>query len=237
MATRNMSYFYAVAKGRAPGVYTTWNEAKKQVDGFNYPKFRKFETKDEADAFVKQFASKVATVPKTAPKPDDDLPQNPTPSVQKDGLVVFTDGSALGNGKKGAKAGYAAVWPNHPHLTFAKPLEGDTKTNNRAEFMACIDALEAANREDPTMSEIVHVYTDSELLINTVTKWMRGWKRNGWKKSSGDPIMNADLVKRLDELVGGRKVMWTHVDAHTGGTDWMSTWNDKVDKLARSAAA
>lgn len=216
--------FYAVAKGRSPGIYSTWAEAKKQVDGFKFPKYRKFETREEAEAFIKDV-------------PVVDSPPAPV-VLQKEGLVVFTDGSAIGNGKHGAKAGYAAVFPNHPHLTLSRPLQGTPKTNNRAEFMACIDALEVANKEDPTMQEPLHVYTDSQLLINTVTKWMAGWKRKGWRKSTGEPIMNEDLVKRLDELLGsGRKVTWTHVEAHTGNTDWVSTWNDVVDKMAKSAAA
>lgn len=227
--------YYAVAKGRTPGVYTTWDDAKRQVDGFKYPKYRKFDTKEAAEAFVKdigvlqQMQANVETLGHTGRSKDE---------VTKEGLIVFTDGSAIGNGKKNAKAGYAAVWPNHPHLTFAKPLEGAVKTNNRAEFMACIDALHAADAEDPMRKETIHIFTDSELLINTVTKWMGSWKRNGWRKSSGEPIMNEDLVKRLDEFVRmGRPIKWTHVDAHTGKSDWASVWNDKVDKLAKSAAA
>jgi ribonuclease HI len=217
------SFFYAVAKGRAPGVYTTWREAEKQVTGFNYPKYRKFSTQEEADAFVKQYGQ--------ASKPD------PKEEPSTEGYVVFTDGSAIGNGKTNAKAGYAMVWPNHPHLTTSKPLQGTPKTNNRAEFMACIDALEALQQEDPRGDQPLHVYTDSMLLINTVTKWIKGWKKNGWKKASGDEVQNLDLVKRLDELLTQRKATWTHVEAHTGNNDWMSMWNDKADKLAKSAAA
>lgn len=224
-----MSSYYAIAKGRVPGVYTSWGDAKKQVDGFKFPKYRKFATKEEAENFVKENSSPITMKSQTHVEEKAE--------IITEGLVVFTDGSAINNGKKGAKAGYAMVWPNHPHLTAGKPLEGHVKTNNRAEFMACIAALEAAAQEDPEFRETLYIYTDSELLINTVTKWMRGWKKNGWKKASGDPVMNQDLVVRLDELTNRRKVVWTHVDAHTGGTDWMSTWNDRADVLAKSAVA
>lgn len=221
--------FYAVAKGRTPGVYNTWDQAKKQVDGFKYPKFRKFDSREEAEAFVNS-AKPTNIVQQLSAQVD-------APSESRTGLVVFTDGSAIGNGKANAKAGYAMVWPNHPHLTASFPLEGAIKTNNRAEFMACIKALEAVDVEDPDCDQPLHIYTDSELLINSVTKWMKSWKKNGWKKSSGDPILNADLVQRLDVLTGGkRKIVWTHVEAHTGRTDWMSKWNDVVDKMAREAA-
>lgn len=222
---------YAVAKGRVPGVYSTWDEAKKQIDGFKYAKYRKFATVEEARSFVKEHGTPSSVVKQLG----IDIPTVVSDSeVVKEGLVVFTDGSAIGNGKKSAKAGYAAVFPNHPHLTCAKPLEGAVQTNNRAEFMACIYALEAADTHDPERTETLHIYTDSQLLINTTTKWMSGWKRKGWKKSTGEPIMNQDLVERLDNLLSkGRKVAWTHVEAHTGKTDWISTWNDTVDKMAR----
>lgn len=226
---------YAIAKGRIPGVYATWNEAKKQIDGFKYAKYRKFETAEEAHAFVKEHSAPPPSIVKQLAASETTLVSTrENEEASRDGLVVFTDGSAIGNGKKSAKAGYAAVFPNHPHLTCAKPLEGTVQTNNRAEFMACIYALEAADTHDPERRETLHVYTDSQLLINTVTKWMSGWKRKGWKKSTGDPIMNQDLVERLDALLShGRKVTWTHVEAHTGKSDWMSTWNDTVDKMAR----
>jgi ribonuclease HI len=130
------------------------------------------------------------------------------------------------------------VWPNHPHLTGGWALEGDSKTNNRAEYTAAIRAIEAADKEDPSKTEPLCIYTDSELLINTVTKWMHSWQRNGWKKASSEPIMNEDLVRRLFDLIAqsSRKVRWIHVKAHTNGDDWESKWNDKADKLAKSAA-
>lgn len=226
-------YYYAVAKGRTPGVYTSWPEAKSQVDGFKFPKYRKFPVREEAEEFVRAHASAAPAPFKTI------VPVAVAAEPGPDALVVFTDGSAIGNGSKTARAGYAMVWPNHPHLTCGKPLPcGAHKTNNRAEFMACIDALEAADTVDPTRSQTLYVYTDSMLLINTVTKWRQNWKRNGWCKSSGEPILNRDLVERLDVLLTARRnVVWRHVEAHTNRTDWMSKWNAEADALAKKSAA
>jgi len=225
-----MSY-YAVAIGRQPGVYRSWPEMKKQVDGFKNPKFRKFATEDEAEEFVK-----TAAKPKSIVDQLDAETETTVVMPSEGSLVVFTDGSSVHNGKKNAKAGYAMVWPYHPHLSMSSKLEGDLQTNNRAEFTACIKAIEAADVEDPSRKKPLHIYTDSMLLINTVTKWTKGWKKNGWKKADGNPVMNKDLVVMLDELTSTtpRKIVWTHVEAHTNNKDWASEWNAKVDEMARS---
>lgn len=240
--------FYAVAKGRQVGVFNTWSEAKAQVDGFKFPKFRKFTTRADADKFISentaaggsvvaQLGAGTETVRKASTAEPVDVPL----VVADDDLVVFTDGSAIANGRKNARAGYAMVWPNHPHLTAGRPLphDGTPRTNNRAEFMACIDALVAADEADPSYTKPLYIFTDSMLLINTVTKWRAGWKRNGWRKASGEPILNRDLVERLDTLLTGsrRKVVWRHVEAHTNKKDWQSIWNDKADDLAKKSVA
>ena len=150
-------------------------------------------------------------------------------------IQVFLDGSALGNGKANAKAGYAAVFVEHPELTLAEHLSyvnGHAPTNNRAEYMALIRALEVA---PPGIA--MKAYTDSMLLFNTITKWIPAWKRKGWRKADGSPVMNIDLVQKLDILKTQRKLTMQHVAAHTGKQDFLSVWNDKADRLAKAAAA
>jgi len=151
---------------------------------------------------------------------------------------VFIDGSAIGNGSKSCRAGYAAVFPNHPHLTISEPLRSNYQnvaTNNRAEYMACITALEQANLEDPQYKMMLTIHTDSKLLMDSMTKWIRNWKRNNWKKSDGREVLNRDLLERLDRLLSFRRVNWIHVRAHTGGKDYNSIWNDKADEMAKEA--
>jgi ribonuclease HI len=226
--------YYAVAIGRQPGIYRSWADTKKQVDGFKNPKYRKFATEEEAKDFIASVSSQ-KRVPSVVAQMGVDV-GSATP-CEPDDLVVFTDGSAIGNGKAHVKAGFAMVWPNHPHLTASHPLVGGIKTNNRAEYTAAIQAIEVADTVNPTLDKPLYIYTDSMLLINSVTKWMSGWKRKGWKKADGEEVMNKDLVMRLDELVQRRRVIWKHVAAHTGGTDWESTWNAKADELAKAAAS
>jgi ribonuclease HI len=77
----------------------------------------------------------------------------------------------------------------------------------------------------------VEVVTDSEYLKNGITKWIQGWKRNGWKTAAKKPVVNQDLWEELDELVGSHKVIWTWTKGHASHED-----NNRADELATSAA-
>lgn len=151
-------------------------------------------------------------------------------------FIVFTDGSALNNGKKNAKAGCAIVFPNYPEFTKCFPLRGSIQTNNRAEYSACIEAIKVSDIIDPDKRLPLTVCTDSELLINTVTKWMINWRKNNWRKSDGKEVLNLDLVKELYDLTKKRVVHWKHVRAHTNNSDYYSKWNARADELAKEAS-
>ena len=229
--------YYAVAQGHKTGIFNTWPECKQQIDGYTGARYKKFESQQEAETFIKGNGSLILGqfgITNVIPQVAKSLTTNVMPHAA-DALVVFTDGACKGNGSKNAKAGYAAVFPNHPHLDICEPLRGETRTNNRAEYTACIRALEQCEIEDPGLGKTVYMYTDSQLLLKTVTQWIRGWKQNGWKKSDGCPILNMDLVIRLDNLSIRRKITWRWVAAHTDRTDWMSIWNAKVDERANEA--
>jgi len=154
-------------------------------------------------------------------------------------INVFIDGSAIHNGSKNCRAGYAVIFPNHEHLNIAEPLSTKTfvATNNRAEYMACIRALEQASQEDPNNKHTLIIHSDSKLLIDSMTKWINGWKKNNWVKRDGKKVLNRDLLEKLCHLLNHRKVIWRHVRAHTGGTDYNSKWNDIADKMAKKAVS
>lgn len=153
-------------------------------------------------------------------------------------INVFTDGSCIQTvkNKENRPAGYACVFPEYPKYNYAAKLEGKEKTNNRAEYMACIVALQIADKIDPKHEKHIKVFTDSELMINSLTKWLPSWKQKNWKKADGSPVKNIDLLKILDQLMQKRTITFKHVKAHTGKTDWESKHNDIVDKMARTAA-
>ncbi len=100
-------------------------------------------------------------------------------------------------------------------------------TNNMGELMAVLDLLQQT-ADDP--SEL-HVLCDSQYVINALTKWMPGWKRKGWRKADGQPVLNVELLKDLDRALHGRKVSFEWVKGHSG-----HTLNEAADVRARAAA-
>jgi ribonuclease HI len=93
--------------------------------------------------------------------------------------------------------------------------------------MAVLDLLQQTAHLD----EELLVYCDSTYVINTVTKWMAGWKRRGWRKGDGKPVMNVELVKGLDAAMQGRRVTFEWVKGHAG-----HELNEAADRLANAAA-
>jgi ribonuclease HI len=99
-------------------------------------------------------------------------------------------------------------------------------TNNRMELMAAIMALESLTRPSP-----VHLNTDSKYVLDGVTKWVPGWKRNGWRTAAKTPVKNVDLWQRLEAAINGHDVHWKWVRGHNGDPG-----NERADALARLGA-
>lgn len=221
-----MTKYYAVARGRQPGIYNTWTEVKKQVDGYNNAKYKLFELEEEATEFINSMKRDMKTL--------DMFMKVEDPKEDNNSLIVFTDGSARGNGRANAVAGFAVVWPYHQEFNFSSRLEkNELHTNNRAEYHALLYAFKQADIIDPDNKKTLIVYTDSMLLINSLTQWVFNWKRNDWRKSDGEIIANIDLVKELDANMSRRKISLKHVNAHTGKKTWEAIYNDMVDKMAQ----
>ncbi len=88
--------------------------------------------------------------------------------------------------------------------------------------MAAIQALESLNRQIP-----VTFYTDSKYVLDGITKWIKGWKKNGWRTAAKKPVKNDDLWRRLDEALAGHEVDWQWVKGHAGNEG-----NERADDLA-----
>jgi ribonuclease HI len=154
-------------------------------------------------------------------------------------IICFTDGACSHNGKKNARASFAVVFPDHgDHDVGMRVPLTEPQTNNRGELWGCRKALETANVIDPEALRNVHIYTDSMLLINSMTTWIKQWKKNAWMTSTKAPVKNVDLIQSIDALIeqrGNQRVIFHHVRAHTKNQDWESRLNAKVDMLARDA--
>ncbi|GAB4374439.1 MAG: ribonuclease HI [Kiloniellaceae bacterium] len=135
-------------------------------------------------------------------------------------VEIFTDGACSGNpgpGGWGAVLRYGAA---------EKELSGGEKatTNNRMEMMAAIAALEALKRPSA-----VDLHTDSTYLRDGITRWIHGWKRNGWKTAAKKPVKNVDLWQRLEKALERHDVTWHWVKGHAGHPE-----NERADALARA---
>ncbi len=138
----------------------------------------------------------------------------------QDEVTIFTDGASRGNPGPG---GWGAIIVSSDHV---RELGGGEKntTNNRMELMAAISAL-SSELLDKNASFIV--YTDSKYLINGITKWVKGWQKNGWKTKTKEDVSNRDLWERLSGAVESKKIEWKYLGGHVG-----IAGNERADDIA-----
>lgn len=135
-------------------------------------------------------------------------------------IVAAADGSALGNPGPAGWAWYvdddrwaAGGWP--------------VATNNQGELTAVLQLLRATKGTD----EPLRILCDSQYAIKACTEWLAGWKRKGWRKADGKPVLNVEIIKELDQELQGRDVTFEWVRGHVG-----HEMNEAADVRARGAA-
>jgi ribonuclease HI len=138
-------------------------------------------------------------------------------------VVIYTDGACSGNPGPG---GWGAILIAGEHRKELSGGETPT-TNNRMELLAAISALEALKKPSD-----VELHTDSIYLRDGITKWIHGWRRNGWKTADKKPVKNAELWQRLLEAQARHTVDWRWVKGHSEHVE-----NDRADELAREGMA
>nr|XP_019050380.1 hypothetical protein I302_00811 [Kwoniella bestiolae CBS 10118]OCF29310.1 hypothetical protein I302_00811 [Kwoniella bestiolae CBS 10118] len=285
--SRPKAAYYAVAAGRKPGVYTTWNEAEAQVKGYAGAKYKKFPTQTQAEEFISTssssaFSSLTSSTTSSSSTSKNNKPyskpptltpfnthrraESPTtqssPSSLPDHLqeiasrgyaftkdyylIVHTDGSALGNGQKGSRAGAGVFWGESGEAAkknYSERVPGLTQTNNRGELLAVIRALEQCPYPDVPLE----IRCDSQYTISCMTTWLPKWLRTNFRTSStpytrsnantttqqqSKQISNVDMVKHLLVLLrrrsGRGKVKFKYVPAHSG-----IEGNERADQLAK----
>lgn len=137
--------------------------------------------------------------------------------------MVWTDGACSGNPGPGGWA--AVVVAPSGETTELSGSERQT-TNNRMELTGAIEGLRALDGQTPVV-----IVTDSRLMIDSMTKWIAGWKRKGWKTAAGKPVKNQDLIVALDEqLERHPNHRWHWVKGHLTGTE--TALNQRADELA-----
>jgi ribonuclease HI len=153
------------------------------------------------------------------------MTSSPVPTLIQ---TIYTDGACSGNPGPGGWGTVVYFADGTVHeLGGAAPQT----TNNRMEMQAAIAGLEYLLASGQTQPVIL--YTDSEYVKNGITQWIKGWKKKGWKTSTGKAVLNQDLWEILDRLnqQATAALQWRYVRGHSGNIG-----NDRCDQIARSFA-
>lgn len=137
-------------------------------------------------------------------------------------VEIATDGACKGNPGPGGWGALMRFGGTEKELSGSE----NPSTNNRMELMAAIRALEALKK--PCR---VKLSTDSRYVMDGLTKWIHGWRKNGWKTADRKPVKNAELWQRLLDAAAPHRIEWLWVKGHAGHPD-----NERADKLASDAA-
>jgi ribonuclease HI len=137
-------------------------------------------------------------------------------------VEIATDGACKGNPGPGGWGALIRSGATEKELSGAE----NPTTNNRMELTAAIRALSALKRPCS-----VRLSTDSRYVMDGLTKWIHGWRRNGWRTADKKPVKNAELWQELLAAAEPHRIEWVWVKGHAGNAD-----NERVDKLASDAA-
>ncbi|WP_102959896.1 ribonuclease HI [Mangrovicella endophytica] len=144
-------------------------------------------------------------------------------AAEKKRVEIYTDGACSGNPGPGGWGAILRFDGKEMELSGGEPLT----TNNRMELLAAIEALAALKR-----GCAVDLHTDSQYLRDGITKWIHGWKKNGWRTAAKAPVKNAELWQRLEEQKARHDIVFHWVRGHAG-----HDMNERADELARAGMA
>lgn len=154
-------------------------------------------------------------------------------ATKKDTIIIYTDGSSRGNPGPG---GWGTIIAYNDGESKVRELGGGEKhtTNNRMELTAAIEGLSFVKNLGEECS--VDVRADSSYVINGITKWVKGWEKNGWLNSKKEEVVNRDLWILLRDVVSdvkmsGCKISWTYTPGHSG-----IPGNERADVIATEYA-
>lgn len=205
--------FYAVAVGNPTGIFNEWDDAAEAIKGVKGPKYKRFNSRAEAVEYIREHGTMEAVmalgeravakpakglaieIPTQVKKPTKTTTrQQPLalPQVAEDLIRVYTDGSSLANGKAGARAGVGVFFGSGDERNISERLAGEPQTNQRAELMAMLRALQVCPAEKK-----VTIVSDSQYSINCVTQWATNWKKKGWVTATGEPVKNQDIIRAV----------------------------------------
>ncbi|MEQ8514525.1 MAG: ribonuclease H family protein [Chromatocurvus sp.] len=208
--------FYVVWRGIAPGIYTSWADAEKQVKGVAGARYKSFASRTEAEAALQSGPGKMAarktasSGTKTRSAPD----KSARDPVRWHDVDIYCDGGC--NPNPGPAGTGLAVYRNHELSELWYGLYQPAGTNNTAELKGLGHALGLA-KEAIVEGRKTAIHCDSRYAIDCVTKWAFGWKARGWTRKTGQ-IMNLELIQDAHALYMelADHIAVLHVPGHAG---------------------
>ena len=199
-----MGKFYAIKKGRRPGIYTTWDAAKKQVSGYSGAVYKGFTTKDQAEAFM----NAATTAPRKTATKKSASTRATTSALPNAEITFYTDGGSRNHGNVAGghvladdKAAWAYLIELPDKQTVSNSGGEFGATNNRMEIMGLVEALSYLVDQRLNTKEILAVL-DSQYVLNAIQKgWLAGWKRRNWHRAGNAPLKNKELWQQVDQLL------------------------------------
>lgn len=188
--------FYGVWVGKETGIYTDWKTCSDQIKGFKGAKYKKLKAKTQKEAEQEFSEGYKPNTKKERAEKKEAVKKTYVANLHKTGeLVYFCDGACKKNpGESGAGVSI------YKHGELDSLIYGSyTKdgSNNIAELQSMIFCLEKIKADDPFAALI---YADSKYVIDCLTKWAKGWSKNGWIKSDNKPVQNKELVEKAYNL-------------------------------------
>ena len=230
--------FYVVHKGKNPGIYKTWIECKKEVEGYTGAMYKKFDNIKDAEIFLKngfnqktleKYSKKNNLTKKIDEKNEKILDELLKKKDNK--IFIYTDGSCLKFKNNIIKAGYGIYIPEKD-IKISKSLK-EKQTNNRAELTAIIDCVEYLSDED--LKKELIIITDSSYSMFIFDKTGENYEKNNFIKDN-KTVLNKDLVIKALEIKRKYNIKLVKIRAHTLKNDIHSKNNEIVDKLAKEGA-
>lgn len=253
----NTGQYHVVTRGRKEGVLN-WSQTQASIVDFPGAKYESFDTLEQAGLFYmkhleKEFAKResgsaqqamqhqpkqytgAAIEPVAAPIKSEPTarPQQTRSATEPDDdlMKIYTDGSSQGNGKPGARAGLGVYFGPNDERNLAERLPGIIQTNQRAELLAMLRAMELV-----PVTQGIKILTDSKYSIACATDWVVNWEKNNWKNSAKKDVMNQDIIrplvaKKRERAAAGAATEFEWVKGHS--TD---PGNIAADRLANMGA-
>lgn len=155
----------------------------------------------------------------------------PAAESSRDSIRIYTDGSSRGNGQVGSRAGLGVFFGHDDERNHYERLPGMPQTNQRAELLAMLRAMEIV-----PLTQSIQIWSDSQYSINCATTWGDKWERSSWKNSQGKDVMNQDIIRDIRAKIQERKAAGARTELQWVKGHSSDPGNNAADRLANLGA-